>query len=391
MFCRNCGQENEDGTKFCTGCGAALGEPPAAEVAQSANQNGAWGTQGAEQASGQPGWGIDQGGAQDAGWGQGGSQTEAWYQAEDFSNVTYNPSYGDDINGGVVPDNGGQRSGLGALAIVMVIVASLCVVAVGAFGTMYVMKLGPFAEEAVEETTEGGDGESGNDSEGERESGRDGRDDRDDRDDDKDDDFVSVPSVLDADGDEAIRELELLGFDVVIQEEHSSSVAEGAVISQSISGGDVAEPGDTIVLTVSLGPEMMTVSRYTLVRKCLTWEQARQWCEDNGHKDWLDLWDYEKNEIGPESVSYGSSKKFWFLCPRRLHESKGAHISNITRGEQKPASGEPNNEGGNENYVTLLKVNNRWSMYDVPNDVSNVYASSKIAFVMETEEQVPVS
>ena len=30
MFCTNCGQENKDGAKFCTGCGAPLvtGEPP---------------------------------------------------------------------------------------------------------------------------------------------------------------------------------------------------------------------------------------------------------------------------------------------------------------------------------------------------------------------------
>lgn len=388
MFCRNCGQENEDGTKFCTGCGAALGESSAAGVAQGANQNGAWGTQSAEQASGQLGWGLDQGGAQDAGWGQGGTQTEAWYQADDFSDATYNTSYGNEFNGGVVPDNGGQRGGLGALAIVMVIVASLCVVAVGAFGTMYVMKLGPFAEEAVEETAEGDDGESGSDSEDEREPGRDSRDDRDDKDDDEDDDFVSVPSVLGADGDEAIRELELLGLDVVIQEEHSSSVAEGAVISQSISGGDVAEPGDTIVLTISLGPEMMTVSRYTLVRKCLTWEQARQWCEDNGgHLATISDAD-ELNQVIAQLPSEGVVS-CWLGGYRTGGGWAWVDGSDFTYSAW--ASGEPNNEGGNENYVTLLKVNNRWSMYDVPNDVSNVYASSKIAFVMETEEQVPVS
>lgn len=388
MFCRNCGQENEDGAKFCTGCGAALGEASAAEAAQSADQNGAWGAQSADQVSGQPGRGLDQGGAQDGGWGQGGAQTEAWYQAEDFSDATYGTSYGNDFNGGVVPGNEGKRSGLGALAIVMVIVASLCVVAVGAFGTMYVMKLGPFAEEAVEETEEGDNGESGNDSEDERESGRDGRDGLDDSDDDKDDDFVSVPGVLGADSDEAVRELELLGLDVVIQEEHSSSVAEGAVISQSISGGDVAEPGDTVVLTVSLGPEMMTVSRYTLVRKCLTWEQARQWCEDNGgHLATISNAD-ELNQVIAQLPAEGVVS-----CWLGGYRTSGgwAWVDGSDFAYSAWASGEPNNEGGNENYVTLLKVNDRWSMYDVPNDVSNVYASSKIAFVMETEEQVPVS
>ena len=55
------------------------------------------------------------------------------------------------------------------------------------------------------------------------------------------------------------------------------------------------------------------------------------------------------------------------------------------------AAGEPNNDGGTENYATLLKVDGSWAMYDVPGDVSGFYQDDKIGFVMETEEQVPVS
>jgi predicted RNA-binding Zn-ribbon protein involved in translation (DUF1610 family) len=47
-----------------------------------------------------------------------------------------------------------------------------------------------------------------------------------------------------------------------------------------------------------------------------------EWCRDSGHLDWLDLWDYELNEVSPEDVSYKSSKKYWFKCARGLHESE---------------------------------------------------------------------
>ena len=393
MFCRNCGQENEAGAKFCTGCGASLDDVPAADAGQGAGQGVAWGAQSADRASGQPGWGADQGASQDAGWAQSGAQTETWYTPQNENGATHSTNYGDLYGGGaggenVVPENGGQRNGLGVLAVVMVIVAVLCVVTVGALGTMYFMKLGPFAEEAVEKTEEGEGEESGR--EDGRDSDRDDRGDKDDSDgrDDRDDDFVSVPGVQGADRDEAVRELELLGLDVEIQEEHSSTVAEGLVISQSLSVGDDAEPGDTVVLTVSLGPEMKTVSRYTFVHQCLTWEQARQWCEDNGgHLATISSAD-ELNQVVAQLPAEGVVS-----CWLGGYRTGGgwAWVDGSNFSYTAWAAGEPNNETGNENYVTLLKVKGSWSMYDVPNDVSDVYASSKIGFVMETEEQVPVS
>lgn len=39
-----------------------------------------------------------------------------------------------------------------------------------------------------------------------------------------------------------------------------------------------------------------------------------QWCRDNGHKDWLDLWDYELNDVGPDEISCGAKKKCFFKC-----------------------------------------------------------------------------
>lgn len=55
-----------------------------------------------------------------------------------------------------------------------------------------------------------------------------------------------------------------------------------------------------------------------------------QWCRDNGHEDWLDLWDYELNKISPYNVPYSANKKFWFKCNRGIHESEEKHLNTLT-------------------------------------------------------------
>lgn len=55
-----------------------------------------------------------------------------------------------------------------------------------------------------------------------------------------------------------------------------------------------------------------------------------QWCKDNDHQDWLDRWDYELNVISPDEVAYKSGNKYWFKCPREIHESELKKICNLT-------------------------------------------------------------
>ena len=54
-----------------------------------------------------------------------------------------------------------------------------------------------------------------------------------------------------------------------------------------------------------------------------------QWCLDNGHQDWLGLWDYKNNNVGPENVAFKSHKKFWFKCPKDKHNSELKSIHSI--------------------------------------------------------------
>lgn len=60
---------------------------------------------------------------------------------------------------------------------------------------------------------------------------------------------------------------------------------------------------------------------------CYTFED---WCLDNNHQDYLDLWDYELNTKTPSEISYGTDKKFYFKCERGLHNSDSYIICNIT-------------------------------------------------------------
>lgn len=61
-----------------------------------------------------------------------------------------------------------------------------------------------------------------------------------------------------------------------------------------------------------------------------------EWCKDNERQDYLDLWDYELNEVKPEYISYGTGKKYFFKCPNGIHESEQRRILDITRHNLKP-------------------------------------------------------
>lgn len=56
-----------------------------------------------------------------------------------------------------------------------------------------------------------------------------------------------------------------------------------------------------------------------------------QWCLDNNHQDYLDLWDYELNDCEPSDISYKSYKDYYFLCQNRMHDSTSFKINSLSR------------------------------------------------------------
>ena len=66
-----------------------------------------------------------------------------------------------------------------------------------------------------------------------------------------------------------------------------------------------------------------------VVLKCNQCNSFGQWCIENNHEDWLELWDYELNKYSPFEVIKSSNKKYWFKCPRGIHESELKNINSF--------------------------------------------------------------
>jgi serine/threonine-protein kinase len=66
---------------------------------------------------------------------------------------------------------------------------------------------------------------------------------------------VPIPDVRGMGQDKAVKALGARGFEVVIEEDFSKQVARGDVVATDPSPGTELQPGSTIVLTVSIGPE----------------------------------------------------------------------------------------------------------------------------------------
>ena len=57
------------------------------------------------------------------------------------------------------------------------------------------------------------------------------------------------------------------------------------------------------------------------------------WCIENNRLDLNDRFDEDKNNCSPKNVSYKSNKKYWFKCPRNLHESEQHSLFIVTRSQ----------------------------------------------------------
>lgn len=55
------------------------------------------------------------------------------------------------------------------------------------------------------------------------------------------------------------------------------------------------------------------------------------WCVENNRMDLHNRFDIEKNKCSSKDVSYRSNKKWWFKCPRDLHDSEQHVMHVVTR------------------------------------------------------------
>ena len=63
-------------------------------------------------------------------------------------------------------------------------------------------------------------------------------------------------------------------------------------------------------------------------------KSLEQWFIENNRKDILDRWDYELNNRKPNEISYNTTLKFYFKCPRGIHKSELKSVRMIVCNKQ---------------------------------------------------------
>lgn len=370
MFCTNCGAQIDDNAAFCTNCGAPVrrsGSKPVAGAAESVSPNAAADSTAAEtqrlQMPPQQGFG---GAAPSSAPQYGAPQDSAspYGTSQQYSAPYAQPPEGEAKAGG------GKKSHGWVVAVVIVAIVAVC--AGGAFA-MYQLKLGPFSttgSDAQPSTASTADAASEKSDDAAQEAGS-----------------VTVPDLSGLSYDEATHKLQDLGLKLgEVTKEYSSSVEEGSVISQGVSAGSDADPGTSVDLVVSQGAEPRIEHHFELVQQAVTWEEAKQYCESNGgylaviHND--DEYQQVLDTIGSSDVHV-----CWLGGYRDGDSWQWVDGDDFSWSSW--ASGEPNNDGGTENCLALLKnKDDQWGWYDVPNDVSSFYKASYLGFIMETDVTV---
>lgn len=86
-----------------------------------------------------------------------------------------------------------------------------------------------------------------------------------------------------------------------------------------------------------------------------------QWCIENKRQDILDYWDYELNNYKPNEILYRTNKKFYFKCPKNIHQSELKSINSFV--------------GGHEGSIECKKCNSfaQWGIDNLGEDFLEKY------------------
>lgn len=166
-----------------------------------------------------------------------------------------------------------------------------------------------------------------------------------------------------------------------IQYEVSDTVEKDQVISQKPEAGSEVDPRDVVTLVVSKGNP---VHRYEFVSGSYTWSDAQSAAE--GWGGYLACVSSEDEWARVLEVLPADGTFVVWIGGQRDSASNFTWVNGDTFEYSQWADKEPNNDGGTEDKLCLLKVNGTWGWYDTPNDVSSFYEASKMGFVVEYEE-----
>lgn len=93
-----------------------------------------------------------------------------------------------------------------------------------------------------------------------------------------------------------------------------------------------------------------------------------EWCVENNRLDLNERFDVDKNGCTTKDVGYQSNKKYWFKCPRGLHESEEFYITVLTRSHSSGKCRKCNSVA--QVVIDKYGEDYLWSRWHSSNDVS---------------------
>lgn len=193
-----------------------------------------------------------------------------------------------------------------------------------------------------------------------------------------------VPDVVGLPEDDAVSRVNDAGLYVMdITYVETDTLEEGVVFSQDPSAQTTLSSPEGVSLFVAVAPEEQPHT-YVVVTEAMTWAEANAYCaEHGGHLVTINSQE-EYDEV--VSLVRGYSQQVFWIGAYRTGDGF-AWITGEPFSYTAWASGEPNNDQGIEDYAAIFSLTDgSIGWYDVPNDLSPYYRSTKLAFVMEVEQ-----
>lgn len=124
--------------------------------------------------------------------------------------------------------------------------------------------------------------------------------------------------------------------------------------------------------------------RYEVINTRMTWTEAKSYCENLG--GYLATIESQEEYNKIVQLANASGRKVLWLGAQKNSNQSFEWVTGEAFEYSNWLSGEPNNEGGNENCLVMFLVNDQWVWADVPNDISSYYAVDTVGFVCEYDE-----
>ncbi|MGN0055639.1 MAG: lectin-like protein [Atopobiaceae bacterium] len=121
---------------------------------------------------------------------------------------------------------------------------------------------------------------------------------------------------------------------------------------------------------------------YRIIDQAMSWTDAENYCVQNGGELASITSQEEWDQV--QALIRADGRGIFWIGGRRDSSGNFTWTDGSTFSFSSWADGEPNNDGGPEDYLVVYDVKGNLAWYDVPNDISSYYKEEKMAFVMET-------